>query len=273
MKHDSAPAAHSIRQALACMVMMPCFMTAGAAGAADPSPQEPVDQREWKIIVSPYVWGAALNGRASVLGVSTDVNVPFTETLENLDFAVMGNVEVSNGVMGAYFDGQYADVSTDKTIRSIDIGASMTTTMLSGGVYYRIYEAQLGGETVFGTPRTFAVEPTVGLRWTRLSAELKGAGRAVSASESWTDPFVGSRVSLDLTERWNLAAEGDVGGFGIGSRLSLNGQAYLGYRTTLFGHNSIVRAGYRALYQDYENKDFHWDVTQHGPVLGVSMQF
>ena len=67
--------------------------------------------------------------------------------------------------------------------------------------------------------------------------------------------------------------EADAGGFGAGSKLSLNGQVYLGYRTTLLGHNSILRVGYRALYQDYENGGFRWDVTQYGPVVGVSMQF
>jgi hypothetical protein len=67
--------------------------------------------------------------------------------------------------------------------------------------------------------------------------------------------------------------EGDVGGFGAGTKLSLGGQAYLGYRTYLFGHDSLVRVGYRALYQDYESKDFDWEVTQHGPVLGISTKF
>ena len=272
MKLHSINLSPSIPGILAALVTMPLLAAISPAGAADLQPAAPVE-REWKVIISPYVWATSLNGDTSVLGVPAHVNVPFDETLKNLDIAIMGNAEITNGIVGAYFDGQYAKVSTDEPIHSVDIGVGMTSTVLSAGAYYRIYEAALGGDTVFGTMRTFAIEPTVGVRWTRLSTELKGAGHHISASESWTYPFVGARVNFDLTDRWNVAAEGDVGGFGAGSQLSLNGQVYLGYRTTVFGRNGIVRAGYRALYQDYENNDFHWEVTQHGPVLGVSMQF
>jgi hypothetical protein len=47
----------------------------------------------------------------------------------------------------------------------------------------------------------------------------------------------------------------------------------------MLGRPTILRFGYRALYQDYENDDFtginkfRWDVTQHGPVIGFSMRF
>jgi hypothetical protein len=35
----------------------------------------------WHVIVSPYVWGASLNGKASIAGFNTDVDVPFLDTL------------------------------------------------------------------------------------------------------------------------------------------------------------------------------------------------
>jgi hypothetical protein len=52
----------------------------------------------------------------------------------------------------------------------------------------------------------------------------------------------------------------------------------LGYRFGLFGEdNARVVGGYRAMYQDYtdgsgDNK-FEWDVTLHGPILGLSIEF
>ena len=86
-------------------------------------------------------------------------------------------------------------------------------------------------------------------------------------------------MNADLTDRWNLFAEADVGGFDVGSKVSVNAQAYLGYRMEMLGKPTILRAGYRLLYQDYENDDFtgankfRWDVSQYGPVVGFSMRF
>jgi hypothetical protein len=34
-----------------------------------------------------------------------------------------------------------------------------------------------------------------------------------------------------------------------------------------------ISAGYRALSWDYDDNDFEWDVTMHGPVLGMSFRF
>ena len=248
-------------------------LAAAFPAAAEPAPAAPEAQREWTLIVSPYLWATSLNGDASVMGVPARVDLPFSKSLKNLDFAAMGEVEIASGRFGAYFNGQYANLSSDQTIRSIGIGADMKSTMLTAGAYYRVHEASLGGDTVFGSPRRFVVEPTIGVRWTRLRAGLKGAGHAISATESWADPFVGARIGIDLSDRWQLAMEGDVGGFGAGSRRSFNGQAYLGYRTKILGYNSIIRAGYRALYQDYREDDFRWKVTQRGPVFGVSVAF
>lgn len=246
------------------------FPAIGQPSALVPAPAAGYD---WKLIVSPYAWATSLNGKASVLGIPARVDVPFSATLKDLRFALMGSAELTNEIFGVYINGQYADVGTSRTMHSIDIGAGMTTTMLGGGFYYRLFEARLGGQTVFGTARTFTIEPTAGVRWTQLTAKVKGAGHVLSGKESWADPFVGLRASIDLTERWNLSLEGDIGGFNAGSQLSLNGQAYIGYRTMLLGHNTVLRTGYRVLHQEYEAGGFKWDVTQHGPVVGVSMQF
>ena len=118
-----------------------------------------------------------------------------------------------------------------------------------------------------------------GVRWTRLKAEVDVLGLNAKKQADWTDPFVGLRMHADLNERWNLVSEADVGGFDVGSKVSINAQAYHGYRTLVFNQPTILRVGYRALYQDYESDDFtkrnkfRWNVTQHGPVMGFSMRF
>lgn len=258
-----------------------------AADLGGPPETPPPPKSEWSVIVSPYLWAASLKGEGALRGIPVNVDVPFGDIVKDLDLGLMGVVEVTNGKFGAFVNGEYVDVTSDKTFRSkrpildeyeVNVGAGTTTTIVGAGAYYRIYEAPLGGDTVFGAPRVFSFAPLAGLRWTRLEGDLSVEvpnviGREVSDSVQWVDPFVGARVDIDLSPRWNLTVEGDVGGFDVGSRISLNGQAYLGYRTTLLGHETMWRVGYRALYQDYTKGGFDWDVTQHGPVIGASVQF
>jgi hypothetical protein len=251
----------------------------GKAAAADFDNGRIAPEREWAVIVSPYAWAASLKGNASLAGFDTDVDVPFSDVFDHLDFVAMGNVEITNGQWGVYFDGQHVKTSQDEQVFSHQIGIGITTTTLSAGAFFKAYEKELGGDTVFGKPRTLSIEPTAGVRWTKLEADVEAFGLRTSKSSNWTDPFVGLRVNADLDERWNLFAEADVGGFDVGSKVSVNAQAYLGYRTMMLGHPTVLRAGYRLLYQDYENDDFtgankfKWDVSQHGPAIGFSMRF
>lgn len=248
-----------------------------SADIVAPNRPEIQDQQRWRVIFSPYVWGASLNGSAGMFGRSTDVNMPFKEILDNLDMSVMGNIEITNGTFGAYIDGQYTKTSQDEDILDHELALDITSTTLAGGVYYRIYERAFEGNTLFGNPRRLTIEPTAGLRWTQLKATLDVGPFSRSRKVEWTDPFVGARVFYDINDRWNIFAEADIGGFGAGTKLSANGQIYLGYRTLVFDVPTIFRVGYRALYQDYRDDDirdkFKYDVTQHGPVIGFSVQF
>ena len=53
----------------------------------------------------------------------------------------------------------------------------------------------------------------------------------------------------------------------------------IGYRFSLFSakNNARVAGGYRAIYQDYKDGSgddkFEWDVTFHGPILGLVIKF
>ncbi|MCF7671652.1 hypothetical protein KQ944_08445 [Bacillus subtilis] len=249
--------------------------TAMAADVTQPSYK--VDS-EWKIIVSPYVWGASLKGKAAMGGHRTDVNIPFSEIFDNLDLAAMGTIEIIKGPLGFFVDGQYVSTTQDEDILANELALNIKTTTISGGAFYRVYERELGGVTVFNEAQTFTVEPMLGVRWTKIKADLSVGPFSISKKAEWTDPFVGVRLKTDLNERWNLAGEADIGGFGAGSKLSYNAQAYLGYRTFLFDRPTNLRIGYRVLSQDFKGPDFlghsfKWDVVQHGPVVGLSMRF
>lgn len=267
------------------VILSACISTvsviSGQAFAADiltPQPVSRFDERRWRVIFSPYIWAASLDGHADILGRRTNIDVPFSDIFKNLDFSAMGNIEVTNGLYGVYFDGQYTKTSQGEQFHSQTLGADITMTSLSAGAFFRAYEMPLEGETVFGGQRVFAIEPTAGVRWTQLKVDFMLDRWSEKRKLQWTDPFIGARVQADLSDRWNMFAEADIGGFNMGSDLSAQGQAYLGYRTHIFNQPALLRFGYRALYQDYEGGDifghsFKWNVTEHGPVAGISLVF
>ena len=233
---------------------------------------------EWSLTVRPYVWAGSHDGNATLAGLRTHVDVPFSDVFDHLDFAALGEVEVRRGRWGLYLDGQYVKTSQDEQLLSQELGLGIVKAGAMGGVFYRIYDSPQGGDTVTGEPRRFVVEPMVGVRWTKLKANVEVLGFSTSKKADWTEPFVGVRSSLDLTDRWNLSGQADVGGFDIDNKRSANAQAYVGYRTRLLSRPAMLRAGYRVLYQSYETGDFtgqtfRWDVTQQGPVIGLSMGF
>jgi hypothetical protein len=101
---------------------------------------------------------------------------------------------------------------------------------------------------------------------------------ARSGVVGWVDPFVGFRVRHKLTPGQDLSLEADIGGFGMGSRISY--QALGAYHFNVGTTGSVSWAGvlgYRVLYVDYSRGAgsdlFEMNLLQHGPLLGLSARF
>jgi hypothetical protein len=236
-----------------------------AATAAPPG-------ERWSITVAPYLWIASMDGNASVGRVEADVDVPFSDLLKDLSGGAMLAVDFEKGRFGIGVNGLYARVSPDSEVGPIEIDATSDSAQLAVLPYYRLVEWQYGVSSS-GRPLRLVVEPEAGFRYTYLRTELEiRRGRTFDGSESWVDPLIGSRIGLGLSDRWAIAGEANVGGFGVGSDFTWNVQAYVGYRTTLFGRDTTFAFGYRALSQDYDHGGFEWDVTMHGPLLGAALR-
>jgi hypothetical protein len=251
------------------------LLLAGVAPAAAQSPDTaPAPQDRWVFRVAPYLWATAMDGNARVGRVEADVDVPFSDILKDLSFGAMLAADAQRGKIGIGVNALYARVSPDNEVGPIEIDTTSDTVQLAVAPYYRIAEWTYRTSSS-GKPLRLVVEPEAGFRYTYLRAELevRGIGRSVDKSENWVDPIVGSRLGLDLADRWSLAAEANIGGFGVGSDFAWNAQAVVGYQFTVFGVPTTLAAGYRALHQDYDHNDFKWDVTMHGPVLGTVLRF
>jgi hypothetical protein len=227
----------------------------------------------WTVTLAPYLWAASMDGHSAAGGIKSDVDVPLSDLLKDLSFGAMLAVDVRKGRLGVGFNGLFARVSPDAEVGDVKIDATSDSGQLAIAPFYRLVEWQYG-VSASGAPLRLAVAPEAGFRYTYVRTELEiRRGPTVDSSESWIDPLIGSRFGLDLTDRWTLGGEANVGGFGVGSDFTWNAQAFLGYDFTLFGRPTTLLVGYRALYQDYHHGDFEWDVTMQGPVIGSAVRF
>lgn len=95
-----------------------------------------------------------------------------------------------------------------------------------------------------------------------------------SASKTWFDPILITRFTGDINDKWLFQFRGDVGGFGVGSDLTWQLQAYAGYRFTKVFQ---ITAGYRILSIDYDKgsgtERFIYNVNTSGPELKFGFNF
>lgn len=249
------------------------FAALAAPARAQDTTTEPAPADRWTVTVAPYLWMISLDGDASIGRIDTDVDVPFRDALQDLSFGAMLLGTVRRGRLGLAVDAVFARVSSDETVGPFDLDLRSDLGQVAIAPFYRILEHRYG-ETATGRPLRFFVEPLAGARinWLRGEIQVRG-GRQVDQTELWVDPIVGVRTGLDLSERFAVFAEGDIGGVVTGADLAWNLQAHLAYRTELFGREAILSAGYRAYAFDYESGRFEVDVIQHGPIIGTAIRF
>ena len=142
---------------------------------------------------------------------------------------------------------------------------------------YRVYDKEPEGRGA-ANPRNTTIDLYGGARYNSIELELDPANaESRSADHDWLDPIVGVKFGLPLSEKWHFKANADIGGFGVESDLTWSATAVFGYDFELFGIPATVMAGYRAISWDYSEgsgeEEFVFDMTQHGPILGMSLRF
>ena len=188
---------------------MAATLRAAAPALAQQAEAAPPGDR-WTVEVAPYLWAAALDGNATVGGIKADVDVPFSDLLKDLSGGAMLLVSVEKGRFGIGVNGLFARVSSDSDVGPIEIDATSDTGQLAVAPYYRLVEWQYGVSSS-GRPLRLVVAPEAGFRITYMRTELEvRGGRTVDQSESWVDPLIGSRIGLDLSDPWKIAAGGST---------------------------------------------------------------
>jgi hypothetical protein len=276
-----------------------------------------VPASDWTFAVTPYAWLIAMSGSQTVKGrtvpVDTNVFQMFDKSQSLIPF--MGSAEARyQDRIGLFVDVLYANLTAaDSATRNYAIAPGIGASLAArGSVNYESLTVQFGaayqvvkvgpdrsaeGPGMAGVGQT-AFDVLLGGRYwyqrADITLNLNGAlninvpdldvsidrSKAIARSGmvNWVDPVVGFRVKHKVAPGQDLSLEADLGGFGLGSRISY--QAVGAYRFAIGSTGSVAWSGvlgYRALYVDYIQGSgptlFEMNLLQHGPLLGVSARF
>lgn len=249
---------------------------AGApARAADLVAETPPS--EWVVSVAPYAWAAGLSGDVGLFGREPiDLDMKFSDILDDLKFAAMGVVEAHNGTFGIFGDIMYVHTEAGQGIKRT---VANVPVALKATVDTENIAATLMGEYRLINDEAVKLDLMAGARlWhvaNDISAELKADGTEVAAlsgddSETWVDPMVGLRGRVNTETPLFLEGWGLIGGAGIGSDLVWDVMGGVGYQWTS-GFSTVI--GYRAMGVDYSHDGFVYDVVEQGAFVGGVFTF
>jgi opacity protein-like surface antigen len=235
--------------------------------------QDLVADDTWKHSLDIYLWGASVGGQTNS---GTDVDVSFSDLLDNLEFGAMGAYQARKGKWSVMADVIYLDVSNTKNIEvggdrirvPAEVDVDLTSWVVHAGGAYNFYEDEKGS----------MVGLTFGARYLDMSTDILVAFESripeldpeipISASEGVLDFFAGFHGVVPIGERWYLPWAANIGTgdsdiswaalAGVGYRASSRWNVVLSYRHQAWDFNDTLII---------DNLDFS------GPMLGAAFQF
>lgn len=228
-----------------------------------PGAQAQSGSGDWQVAIAPYLWAAGLDGTMTIAEQEQDFDLPFSTIIDNLDFALMGHFDMRNERWVLMSDLIYVDLEDRQELEHGSVTAGLELTLIEAVAGYRVSPA---------------VSLLAGARWADMAASIRASGEVAAgdadAGKSWLDPLLGVHVLVPASKRWWFGLRADVGGFGVGSELTWQAYADVGFRAS--GLISVL-LGYHALDIDYETgsglQTFNLDAAMSGPQLGVVFTF
>ncbi|SLN67247.1 hypothetical protein ROA7450_03584 [Roseovarius albus] len=256
----------------------------GLGGTVDQAHAEPAvlgDTEGWRKEITAYLFApVSTEGTSAVAGQSAEIDLSLSDALDVLDFTISGRFEAWLDDFGVIFEGSYLGISEDQTITgpgpaaapvSVSVDVEQSWFSLLGG--YRLAT----GST--DTGKRYSVDVAAGARYNYLKQEITISGppgsRRLGGSESWFEPAISARGALELGSDWTGVLGLEASGFGVEGN-DLTWSTTLAFDWAL-NEQTAVKFGYRYFSIDYETTKsdglFKYDVSQHGPFIGMSYRF
>ena len=222
----------------------------------------------WRFRTYTTLWIANITGDVGRGEFEADLDIGFDDIIDKATVLTL-NFEFGKGPWSVIFFGLWMKIEDDITTpNGFDGDFDGTFAFIHASFAYHITDFSVGGDS------KVYLDALVGLRWTYVKTEfdinegpLAGASR--ERDKNFADPTVGARARYYINDDWNLTLIGTIGGFGVSSDLIAGGDLMVEWR---FSDRWSAVGGYRAVYYDYSD-NFDWNVTIHGPYIGISTRW
>jgi hypothetical protein len=236
-----------------------------------PAQSATTENENWNFQLAPYAWLAGQKGTLATLpGLpSADVGIDFyDDILGNINGTAMFIGEVRKDRFGVAIDVSFTNIEMDTSTTNpyfSSVTSRTKTWMVSTAAFYRLLAA-----------KTDYLDLLAGVRYWSVDSKITIKGGSVGFAgtdnkEDWYDPMIGVKGLKTIgNSKFFTSGILAIGGFGAGSDSMWDANINLGYQWTKSISTTI---GYRYLDVDYNNDGFIYDVSQDGPILGLSWRF
>lgn len=234
----------------------------------------------WSYDLTGYLFGPiSTSGTSTVAGEAADVDMNLRDALEVLDFTISGRFEAWNGDFGLAIEGNYLGISDDQTkTLSGPLGANLKAEVDVEQYWISFLGAYRFAHGINTSGNAYAFDVQAGARYNSLKQDIKVTtpNRTIDlgGTETWWEPVVAVRGVSKINDRWSFGGIVDASGFGVNDNQAWS--ASLGFDWQAWESTS-VKFGWRYYSIDYETNRsdgaFGYDVTQHGPFVGLAWTF
>lgn len=238
------------------------------------APQAPVAQQEplsgWNVQITPYVWGSGMGGtvRPYAGGPTGHVDESLSDVMNDLDAAFFLNALVRKDRLVVHLDMTRASLS-----KAASLEVAPGATLYGSAKIKQSSWGILAGQRWQQSSKS-SWDWLAGVRYwdlrVKVNASLPGLGsREENIEKSFAYPVAAARWRYHWDERWSTLAYLDAGGLGAG-KYTWQTLLTVNYEMQKQWYLSM---GYRYLSVQHDERGARLDLSQQGPVLGVTYRF
>jgi hypothetical protein len=229
---------------------------AAPLAAQESQHQDAATAESWRWSATPYLWAAEMEADISAGAVNLDIDIPFSDTLDNLQSAGLVMLAARKGPWTWMLDNTYLSLDADGSTAGgipVEVGARLWIAQLN-----LLHDITDDGQWQGGLGvRNLSYQQAVSI----------GGLPAVRADKDFTDAVVVGRATRPLNENWDLVGYADVGAGD--SDLTWQALASFNYACD----DWIIAIGYRVMDYELDSGAVDTDLTLNGPIIGAQFRF
>ena len=252
--------------------------SAGQAGISRPAPAKSLVSRrhDYTFNIRFVPWLMQPDGDIKLGSVGATIDVDDDLGFDDYEFNLAGSANLRLGRHDFWFDALSIDMSTSNTAERTFTYGSITIPVsraIESDIDVSLYDFRYGYSFFELESDGFRLGPTIGVAYFNLKVKVTDlvTGADSSIDEEFPIPRIGVQGAIPYG---NFQFEGELSGLFIDyddfKGYAVEGDFSVAWRP--YGNLGLV-GGYRVIAADVDYKNDNFDITFHGPYLGVEIRY